>query len=80
MGFCQEINGEILVFFFLHYSVTYNVKFTKIICISMSHRLYVFFLFHEIQFSCIKNKLKLRIIAIFLYPFLLTITFYGLYD
>ena len=28
-----------------HYSVTYNVSFTKIICISMSHRLNVFFFF-----------------------------------
>ena len=27
-----------------HYSVTYNVSFTKIICISMSHRLNVFLL------------------------------------
>ena len=28
-----------------HYSVKYNVSFTEIICISMSHRLNVFF-FH----------------------------------
>ena len=27
-----------------HYSVIYNVSFTKIICISMSHRLNVFLL------------------------------------
>ena len=54
--FCQEINGEI--FAFLAFSVTYNVSFTKRICISLPHRLKVFFLhfFHGIQFSCIKKK------------------------
>ena len=41
-GFCQEINGEIFAFW--HFSVTYNVSFTKIICISLPHRLKVFFL------------------------------------
>ena len=29
-------------FFIWHFSVTYNVCFTKIICISMAHRLHVF--------------------------------------
>ena len=32
-GFCQQINGEIFAFW--HFSVTYNVSFTKIICISL---------------------------------------------
>ena len=41
-GFCQQINGEIFAFW--HFSVTYNVSFTKIICISLPHRLKVFFL------------------------------------
>ena len=40
MGFCQESNRE---FFFWHFSVTYNVSFTKIICINMPYRLNVFF-------------------------------------
>ena len=34
-GFCQQINGE--SFAFWHFSVTYNVSFTKIICISLPH-------------------------------------------
>ena len=42
--FCQQINGEIFAFW--HFSVTYNISFTKIICISLPHRLkdLVFFL------------------------------------
>ena len=42
-GFCQQINGEIFAFW--HFSVTYNVSFTRIICISLPHRLKVFFLY-----------------------------------
>ena len=53
-GFCQEIK-RCFFFFFWHFSVRYNVSFTKIIHISMPHRLNVFFshFFHEILFSCI---------------------------
>ena len=40
--FCQQINGEIFAFW--HVSVTHNVSFTEIICISLPHRLKVFFL------------------------------------
>ena len=56
--FCQQINGEIFAFWL--FSVTYNVSFTKIICISLPHRLKVFFscIFHGIQFSCIKKNTK----------------------
>ena len=31
-------------------------KFTKIVCMSMPHRLMYFDFFHEAQFSCIKKK------------------------
>ena len=52
-GFCQEIKR--CFFLFWHFSVRYNVRFIKIIRISMPHRLNVFFshFFHEILFSCI---------------------------
>ena len=40
-GFCQEINGEFFVIW--HFSVTYNVSFTKLICMSLPHRFKVFF-------------------------------------
>ena len=54
-GFCQQIKGELFAFW--HFSVTYNVSFTKIICIGLPHRLKVFScIFHGIQFSCIKKK------------------------
>ena len=46
-------------FFFLHFSVTYSVSFTKIICISMSHRLNIFFLHIFMKFNFLafkKNK------------------------
>ena len=36
-------NETVIFFFFLAFSVRYNVSFTKIICISMPHRLNVFF-------------------------------------
>ena len=78
--FCQQINGEIFAFW--HFPVTYNVSFTKIICISLPHRLKVFFLhfFHGIQFSCIKKILNIKLTAIFFYQFVLNILYYKLYD
>ena len=56
--FCQQINGEI--FAFGHFPVTYNVSFTKIICISLPHRLKVFFLhfFMEFSFLALKKNTK----------------------
>ena len=57
--FCQQVNGEILAFW--HFPVTYNVSFTKIICISLPHRLKVFFLHFFMEFSFLalkKNKTK----------------------
>ena len=51
-GFCLEMKRYF--FLFWHFSVRYNVSFTKIICISMPHRLNVFsHIFHEILFPCI---------------------------
>ena len=57
--FCQQINGEIFAFW--HFSVTYNVSFTKIICIRLSHRLKVFFFlafFMEFSFLALKKNTK----------------------
>ena len=54
-GFCQQIKGEIFAFW--HFSVTYNVSFTKIICIGLPHRLKVFScIFHGIQFLAFKKN------------------------
>ena len=57
-------------FFFLAFFVGYNVSFIKIIRISISHRLNVFFshFFREILFSCVlkfekKKILKIKITA-----------------
>ena len=38
-------------FFFCSYSITYIVSFTEIICISMLHRLNVFFMIFFMQFN-----------------------------
>ena len=55
-------------FFFLgggggfgHFSITHNVSFIKIICISMPHRLNVFFLafFMKLHFLALKNEEKI---------------------
>ena len=64
-GFCQQINGEIFAFW--HFSVTYNVSFfTKIICISLPHRLKVFFLHFSWNafFLHLKKILNIKLTAI----------------
>ena len=79
-GFCQQINGEIFAFW--HFSVTYYVSFTKIICIRLPHRLKVFFLafFMEFSFLALKKILNIKLTAIFFYQFVLNILYYKLYD
>ena len=42
-NFNGVLPGNEMFFFFWHFSLTYNVRLTKIICISMPDRLNVFF-------------------------------------
>ena len=57
-GFCQEINGETFWGFLGAFSVTYNVRFTKIICMSLPHRLSIFLAFFlEFNFLALKKYL-----------------------
>ena len=53
-----------------HYSVIYNVSFTKIICISMSHRLNVFFALKE----------KILTLFSYVYQFVLNTLYYRVYE
>ena len=79
-GFCQQINGESFAFWL--FSVTYNVSFIKIICISLLHRLKVFFLHFSWNsvFLHLKKILNIKLTAIFFYHFVLNILYYKLYD
>ena len=79
-GFCQQINGEIFAFW--HFSVTYNVSFTKIICISLPHQLKVFFLHFSGNsvFLHLQKIPHIKLTAIFFYQFVLNILYYKLYD
>ena len=68
-------------FFFLAFSVTYNVRFTKIICMSLPHRLSIFLAFFlEFNFLALKKILNIKLTAIFLDQFVLNILYYSLYD
>ena len=68
-GFCQEINGETFV------------RFTKIICMSLPHRLSIFLAFFlEFNFLALKKILNIKLTAIFLDQFVLNILYYSLYD
>ena len=76
-----------LLLFFWHFSLTYNVSFTEIICISMPHRLNVFSrIFHEFNFLAFKKMksskkiLKIKVTALFSYQFVINILYYRLYD
>ena len=70
---------------FWHFSVRYNVSFIKIICISMPHRLNVFFLaffmkFCFLAFKNLEKKIpKIKITAMFFTGFL-NILYNRLYD
>ena len=48
----RQKNETVKFLFFWHFSVTFNVSFTKIICVSMPHELNVFFLaFWHMKFN-----------------------------
>ena len=44
-------NEMVKCYFILYFSVTYNISFTEIICISMLHQLNVFFLTFFMKFN-----------------------------
>ena len=72
-------------FIFRPFSITYNVNSTNVICISMPHRLNVFFLhfFMKVNFLVFEKKFKeiltIKITAIF-FQFVVNILYYRLYD